>query len=132
MSPAELGKKQRNFEDAVLTHSKSLYITAYNLTGDKARAEDLTQETYLKAYNSFASFRLGTNSRAWLSRIMMNTYINDYHKSKREVDWEGFESSIPIPAKENSFNEISFQLNERDLLKEWVDDEIRHAINRLP
>ncbi|MCP4633483.1 MAG: hypothetical protein GY855_11200, partial [candidate division Zixibacteria bacterium] len=46
--------------------------------------------------------------------------------------WEGFESSIPIPAKENSFNEISFQLNERDLLKEWVDDEIRHAINRLP
>lgn len=132
MPGKELGRKQRDFENTVLHHTKSLFYTAYNLTGDIAYAEDLIQETLLKAYNSFSSFRMGTNSRAWLTRIMINTHINNYHKAKREVDWEAFEDSFSVPANEYAFNQLIYGLPETEILRDWVDDEIRSALNRLP
>jgi RNA polymerase sigma-70 factor (ECF subfamily) len=60
-----------------------LYYIARRLTRCRADAEDLVQDTMLKAYAEFASFRSGTNLRAWLVRIMHNTWINAYHKTRR-------------------------------------------------
>lgn len=64
----------------------SLFSTARRLTGNQADAEDLVQETYLKAFRSYESFTAGTNLRAWLFRIMTNTHINRYRSKQRRVD----------------------------------------------
>jgi RNA polymerase sigma-70 factor, ECF subfamily len=68
----------------VLPLLSSLYGAAYRLTRNQADAEDLVQETYLRAYRGFASFREGTNLKAWLYRILTNNYINTYRKKQRE------------------------------------------------
>lgn len=132
MLSTKLGRKHREFEDAVLPHAKSLFTTAYNLTRDKARAEDLIQETYLRAFNSFSSFRIGTNSRAWLARIMINTFINNYHRSKREIGWETLENSPAIPSDENSDPYDNEKFEKDRALKEFIDDEIHSALDKLP
>ncbi len=64
----------------------SLFSTARRLTGNQSDAEDLVQETYLKAYRSYASFSEGTNLRAWLFRILTNTHINRYRSKQRRPD----------------------------------------------
>lgn len=132
MPGSELGRKHRDFELAILIHSKSLYHTAIGLTRDHARAQDLTQETFLKAYKSFESFKNGTNSFAWLSRIMVNTFINNYHRSKREVDWDFNDSIGPTIHQVQETEKRAFNLTEDDLLRDWVDDEIRTALDKLP
>ena len=79
-----------------LAHRRQLYSAASRMTRNPADAEDLVQETYAKAYASFHQFRDGTNLRAWLNRILRNTFINGYRKKQREPvlastgieDWE--------------------------------------------
>ena len=61
----------------------SLYNTGYRLTRNAADAEDLVQETYLKAYRHYDKFQEGTNLKAWLFKIMKNTFINNYRKNQR-------------------------------------------------
>jgi RNA polymerase sigma-70 factor (ECF subfamily) len=65
---------------------RSLYSTAVRLTGNRTDAEDLVQETYLRAYRSYESFQEGTNLRAWLFRILTNAHINRYRARKRRPD----------------------------------------------
>ena len=67
-----------------LAHKTQLYSAASRLTRNPADAEDLVQETYAKAYASFHQFTEGTNLRAWLNRILKNTFINTYRKRMRE------------------------------------------------
>ena len=67
-----------------LAHQQQLYSAASRMTRNPADAEDLVQETYAKAYASFHQFREGTNIRAWLNRILKNTFINGYRKKQRE------------------------------------------------
>ncbi|MBD3168740.1 MAG: sigma-70 family RNA polymerase sigma factor [candidate division Zixibacteria bacterium] len=132
MPAIELGKRHAEFEKTILSHSKFLFYTAFNLTKDKARAEDLIQETFLKAYNSFSSFQRGTNSRAWLSRIMVNTYINNYHKLKREITLKKPQDIISMIDKDVS-DRLQFEkVDETDLLQNWFDDEVKIALDRLP
>src|SRR5207245_5444765 len=64
----------------------SLYTAALRMTRNPADAEDLVQETYLKAYRAFGSFQEGTNLKAWLYRILTNTYINTYRAKKRRPE----------------------------------------------
>src|SRR5512143_3746344 len=71
------------FEQAAVVHLEYLYGLAKALTHDSVYSEDLVQETYLKAYANFEMFHRGTNCLAWLVRIMTNTYINYYHKTKK-------------------------------------------------
>jgi RNA polymerase sigma-70 factor (ECF subfamily) len=66
-----------------MQHAPSLYSTALRMTRNQADAEDLVQETYLKAYRSYATFEQGTNLRAWLFRILTNTFINTYRAKQR-------------------------------------------------
>jgi RNA polymerase sigma-70 factor (ECF subfamily) len=66
------------FSELAMQHMPSLYTAALRMTRNPADAEDLVQETYLKAYRAFGSFQEGTNLKAWLYRILTNTYINAY------------------------------------------------------
>jgi len=80
---------QANFEQDALQYNRQLYSAAMRMTRNPADAEDLVQETYLKAYRAYHTFTEGTNLKAWLYRILTNTYINKYRKDSRrpnEVD----------------------------------------------
>jgi RNA polymerase sigma-70 factor (ECF subfamily) len=75
---------QERFERDVLPLLPSLYGAALRLTRNPADAEDLVQDTYLRAYRGFAGFQEGTNLKAWLYRILTNGFINTYRKKQRE------------------------------------------------
>lgn len=77
---------QATFVEDTEPFMRSLYSTAVRLTGNPTDAEDLVQETYLRAYRSYDSFRVGTNLRAWLFRILTNAHINRYRARKRRPD----------------------------------------------
>ena len=84
-----------------MEHMSSLYTAALRMTRNPADAEDLVQETYLKAYRAFGSFTEGTNLKAWLYRILTNTYINTYRAKKRrpeESDIDDLEDFISTAA----------------------------------
>lgn len=81
LSDAELAEV---FERDALAYIDQLYGTALRMTRNPADAEDLVQETYTKAFAAFRSYKQGTNLRAWLFRILRNTYINSYRKAQRE------------------------------------------------
>lgn len=75
---------KRRFEAEALQYLDQLYAAAMGMTRNRADAEDLVQETFVKAYAAFHRFEPGTNLKAWLYRILTNTYINDYRKRKRQ------------------------------------------------
>jgi RNA polymerase sigma-70 factor (ECF subfamily) len=75
---------RERFERDVLPLLPSLYGAAMRMTRNRSDAEDLVQETYLRAYRGFAGFQEGTNLKAWLYRILTNSYINTYRKKQRE------------------------------------------------
>jgi RNA polymerase sigma-70 factor (ECF subfamily) len=77
---------QATFTDQAMEFMPSLYSAALRMTRNPADAEDLVQETYLKAYRGFGSFQEGTNLKAWLYRILTNTFINRYRAAKRRPD----------------------------------------------
>src|SRR3974390_143328 len=74
------------FSDLTMEHMPSLYSAALRMTRNPADAEDLVQETFLKAYRAFDSFEEGTNLKAWLYRILTNTFINSYRAAKRRPE----------------------------------------------
>ena len=77
---------QAQFADQAMEYMPQLYNHLLRMTRDPALAEDLLQETYLRAYRGFPGFREGTNLRAWLFRIATNTFINDYRQRQRRPD----------------------------------------------
>ena len=79
------------FQDVAMGHADGLYSAALRMTHNRADAEDLVQETYLKAYRAFPSFEEGTNLRAWLYRILTNTYISAYRSKQRRPTIEDVE-----------------------------------------
>lgn len=81
--PVHPPEVRERLEDEALSHIDALYRTALRMTRNQSDAEDLVQETYLRAFRSLDQYRDGTNLRAWLFRIMTNAYINDYRKRAR-------------------------------------------------
>jgi RNA polymerase sigma-70 factor (ECF subfamily) len=79
------GDRIREFEEVALVHLDALYQTALRLTGSRAEADDVVQETYLRAYRSFDRFNPGTNCRAWLFTILRNAFLNRLRAGRREV-----------------------------------------------
>src|SRR2546430_12626659 len=77
---------RERFVGQAMEHMPSLYTAALRMTRNPADAEDLVQETYLKDYRAFDSFQEGTNLKAWLYRILTNTFINSYRAKKRRPD----------------------------------------------
>src|ERR671915_755837 len=77
---------QADFAELAMPYMASLYSAALRMTRNPADAEDLVQETYLRAYRGFGGFEEGTNLKAWLYRILTNTFINNYRAKKRRPD----------------------------------------------
>ena len=75
--------EQADFESDAMQYAPQLYSAALRMTRNPADAEDLLQETYLRAYRGFGGFREGTNLKAWMYRILTNSYINTYRSKKR-------------------------------------------------
>ncbi len=126
----EQNKIYSAFEKEAIPHMKALYNYALRITGDGDDANDLVQETYLKAFRFFDKFRKGTNCKAWLFRILKNTYINDYRKKKREplkIDYEDVENFYEN-IKPSSVDSTHL---EKDLYDNLLDDELQGAISSL-
>jgi RNA polymerase sigma-70 factor (ECF subfamily) len=81
-------EKQQAFEQQALVHTDMLYRYSMRLTGNASDADDLVQETYLKAYRFWDTYDQGINIRAWLFRILKNSFINVYRKASRESSME--------------------------------------------
>lgn len=85
MGPGEADRKRREFEETALVHMNVIYNTALRLTRNKNEAEDLFQETFLRAYRFFHQFQPGTDCRAWLFAILHSLFINQVRRSSRSV-----------------------------------------------
>src|ERR671933_738818 len=84
MTTETAAERTARFERDALAYVDQLYSAALRMTRNPADAEDLVQETFAKAYSSFHQFQAGTNLKAWLYRILTNTFINTYRKKQRE------------------------------------------------
>lgn len=130
---SETLQKQRLFEEQALPLLDQLYGGAMRLTRNPQDAEDLIQETYLKAFSSFDSFTQGTNLKAWLYRIMTNTYINSYRKAKRRpVESSADELSDFQLYTTSGHDSTGLESAEVEALKQMPDSEISEAMNDLP
>jgi RNA polymerase sigma-70 factor (ECF subfamily) len=87
----EGGSKRQLFEATAIPFMRSLYNTALRLTHDDQDAADLVQETFLRAYRTFANFTPGTNCKAWLFTILYSIFTNQYRQAKRRPRMESFE-----------------------------------------
>jgi RNA polymerase sigma-70 factor (ECF subfamily) len=122
-----------DFETAAMPFVDGLYNTAYRMTRNAEDAEDLVQETYLKAYRYYDKFEQGTNFKAWLFKIMKNTFINNYRKrqlSPTLSDFADIEESF-----ENQVSEEAARQNknpEEELLENVLDEDVQKALEKLP
>ena len=125
-------QRTARFERDAMPLLDQLYAAALRMTRNPADAEDLVQETYLRAYGAFDSFRAGTNLRAWLYRILTNTYINGYRKRQRQpvaqpseeiTDWQ-----LAQAAQHTS---SGLRSAEMDALDRLPDSDVKEALSQL-
>ncbi|TNE72694.1 sigma-70 family RNA polymerase sigma factor [bacterium] len=124
-------KKQVDFKNEILPHLDSLYNFALRLTNDHHESEDLIQDTLVKAYRFFDSYEKGTYAKAWLFRILKNSFINRYRKASKspdQVDYDEIASFYETIRSEQSdttdYQEILF--------REQLGDEVSLALKKLP
>jgi RNA polymerase sigma-70 factor (ECF subfamily) len=126
-------ERAERFERDAMPLLDQLYSAALRMTRNPADAEDLVQETYLKAYAAFASFSAGTNLKAWLYRILTNTYINGYRKRQRQplqsptdeiTDWQ--------LAKAESHTSSGLRSAEIEAMDRLPDNDVKEALQQLP
>ncbi len=123
------------FSDLAMEYMPALYSAALRMTRNPADAEDLVQETYLKAYRAFATFELGTNLKAWLYRILTNTYINSYRAKKRRPEVTDVEDVDDLYLYRHLASDRSAGLGrsaEDEALEHFTDTDIKEAIESLP
>lgn len=123
-------EKDADFEAEFMPHIDALYNFAYRLAQSEDDANDLVQETYMKAYRFFDSYQKGTNAKAWVFRILKNSFINEFRKKSKQpakVDYnevEGYYNSDDT--------EVEATVDLRvDTVKEMMGDEVMLAINSL-
>jgi RNA polymerase sigma-70 factor (ECF subfamily) len=124
---------QQAFAAAAMQYAPQLYNAALRMTRNRADAEDLVQETYLRAYRSYATFEEGTNLRAWLFRILTNTFINTYRAKQRrpqETDLGDMED-LYLYRRIGQVNPASVSAEDQ-LLDLFTDDEVKAALEELP
>ena len=123
-------KKDRIFEKEFLPHIDSMYNFAYRITFDEDDAKDLVQETYLKAYRFIESFQEGTNAKAWLFRILKNSFINDFRKRSKEPSKVDYQEVETFYNSEDIDEPITSDLRV-DALRDMIGDEVSNALNSL-
>jgi RNA polymerase sigma-70 factor, ECF subfamily len=128
----QMPDREKRFEQDVVPFMGQLYPAALRMTRNPSDAEDLIQETFAKAYAAFHQFTPGTNLRAWLHRILSNTFINSYRKKRREPvqdlgadfseDWQTGSDPLAPPARSA----------EAEALDRLADSDILQALRELP
>ncbi len=129
--PPSTRRVHKEFEKEALPHMDILYNYALRMTGNADDAHDLLQETFLKAYRFWDKYEKGTNIRAWLFRIMKNTYINLYRKAVKEPD------TVDYDEIQNFYNMIREESADPNDLQEKIfgqllDDDVAKALESLP
>lgn len=122
----------KEFEALALQHFDALYSMAMRLTHNTSEAQDLVQETYLKAYRFFHRFEPGTNIKAWLFTILRNTYINTFRKASRQRAQTDFDSVEPFYADPATPPEFLEPQTLDDILRYVVEDDVKRALDALP
>ncbi len=122
--------KDAIFEREFLPQIDALYNFAYNLTRNETDANDLVQETYLKAYKFIESYRENTNAKAWLFRILKNTFINDYRKRKNRPTQVDYEENVLFHQESDTLFSGSLDLQE-DMFSAMMGDEVTLAMEAL-
>ena len=116
-----------------MPHFDSLYNTARWMLHDETDAEDLIQETYLKAYQSFDRFTQGTDCKAWLFQILRNTFINAHHRKKKEANTISLEDTEWLYAQWfEGDNSVSMGASYPDVFQSLMLEDVKHALNKLP
>jgi RNA polymerase sigma-70 factor (ECF subfamily) len=132
VAPPEDPALRERFEREVLPLLPNLYGAALRMTRNPQDAEDLVQETYLRAYRGFSGFREGTNLRAWVYRILTNTFINSYRKKQREPltvpdddtpDWYLYDKLGASNVEASAESEV---------LEKLPDEDVQRALEDLP
>jgi RNA polymerase sigma-70 factor (ECF subfamily) len=125
--------KAETFEREAMAYLDQLYAAAMRITRNPSDAEDLVQETYAKAFANFHQYRQGTNLKAWMHRILTNTYINDYRKKQREPqqsdadeveDWQIMRAS--------SHESGGLRSAELEALEHLTDERVKDGLAALP
>lgn len=128
-----LEQRGERFERDVMPYLDQLYSAALRMTRNPADAEDLVQETFAKAFGSFHQFQEGTNLKAWLYRILTNTFINSYRKKQREPKQSGTEEIEDWQlARAGSHTSAGLKSAEVEALEHLPDGDIKSALARLP
>lgn len=131
--PASADRQQ--FEQMVEEHLNGLFGAALRMTRNRTNAEDLLQETFLRAWRSFHTFRPGTNARAWLYRILMNAYIDNYRKATREpevVDQDDVDEFYLYSKVQESDQYRRAGNPEEAFLQTLMDADVKSALESLP
>lgn len=119
------------FEREFMPHLDAMYNFAYRLTYDEDEAKDLVQETFMKSYRFIKSFQQGTNAKAWLYRILKNSFINDFRKKSKQP------GKVDYQEIENYYNSDDAQASHTvdlrvESVKDMMGDEVTIALNSLP
>jgi len=119
------------FEEEFYPHADALYNFAYNLTYSEDDANDLVQETYMKAYRFVDKYHVGTNAKAWLFKILKNAFINQYRKNAKRPTKVDFEDIVSYQNEEDS--KLSGYVDMREeIFQNMMGDEVTVAVNNLP
>jgi len=123
-------EKNEIFNTEFYPHIRSMYNFAYRLTLDPDDAKDLVQDTYLKAHRFIDSFQKGTNAKAWLFRILKNSFINDYRKKSKEPSKVDYQEVETFYNSDDVDRQITSDLRVESL-SNMIGDEISNALNSL-
>lgn len=126
---------REDFTNDAMQYAPQLFATALRMTRNRADAEDLVQETFLKGWRAFDSYQQGTNLRAWLFRIMTNTFINKYNSQQRrpqETELDDVEE-LYLFRRMGAFDQSKMTHSAEDqMLELFTDEEVKNAIEELP
>lgn len=123
-------QKHHIFESEFLPHIDAMYNFAFRITYDEDTAKDLLQDTYYKAFRFIESFQQGTNAKAWLFRILKNSFINEFRKKNKEpsmVDYQDVETYY----NSDDVNEVITSDLRVEVLQDMIGDEVSNALNSL-
>ncbi len=131
----EVGKRPEAFEEDALSFLDALYRTALRMTKNPDDAEDLVQETYIRAFRFRHQFKVGTNLKAWLFRILTNTFINLYRRKAarpQTVNVDGLDEYVLYNRMAELRTGSASPNPEREVLDKIMDSEVRQALDDLP
>ena len=126
--PSPVDEKRTSFEREAVVHLDSLYRVALRLAGNAADAEDLVQETMLRAYRAWDRFQLGTNAKGWLLTILRNAFINEYRRRTRHPESVDVDTIEPFTV----FEELQDDDPQGAFFDRIVDEEVLRAVDELP